>query len=47
MLSIRKRVKRFVDGVFTATVDDTPAKDAMEGGKKATAVKPGLMQDVE
>jgi hypothetical protein len=41
----RSKVKKFVDDVFTATLDDDLAKEAADGGKKVTVVEPELMHD--
>jgi hypothetical protein len=43
----RLKVKTFVDDVFTATLDEALAKEAMESGKKTTAVQPELIHDAE
>jgi hypothetical protein len=43
----RSKVKRFVDHVFTATLDEVLAKEAVDSGKKTTEVEPELMQDAE
>jgi hypothetical protein len=43
----RSKVKCFIDDVFTATLDEAPAKEAVDYGKKTTLVEPELMQDVE
>ena len=43
----RSKVKSFVDDVFTATLDEALAKEAVESGKKITVVEPELMHNVE
>jgi hypothetical protein len=43
----RSKVKSFVDDVFTATLDEALAKEALERGKKTTVVEPELMYDAD
>jgi hypothetical protein len=43
----RSKVKSFVDDVFTATLNEALAKEAMESGKKHTVVEPEVMHDEE
>jgi hypothetical protein len=43
----RSKVKRFVDNVFIATLDEALAKEAMESGKKTTAMQPELINNAE
>jgi hypothetical protein len=43
----RSKVKNFVDDVFTATLDEALANEAVESGKKTTVVRPELMHDAE
>jgi hypothetical protein len=43
----RSKVKSFVDDVFTATLDEALAKEALDCGKKTTVVEPELMHDGE
>jgi hypothetical protein len=43
----RSKVKSYVDDVFTATLDEALAREAVESGKKTTAVGPELMHDAE
>jgi hypothetical protein len=43
----RSKVKSYVDAVFTATLDEALAKEAMESGKKTTVVEPELIRDAE
>jgi hypothetical protein len=43
----RSKVKRFVDDVFTATLDEALAKEAVDSGKKTTVVEPELTDDAE
>jgi hypothetical protein len=43
----RSKVKSFVDDVFTATLDEALAKEAMDSGKKTTVVESELIHDAE
>jgi hypothetical protein len=43
----RAKVKNYADDVFTATLDEALAKEAVESGKKTTVVEPELIQDAE
>ncbi len=41
----RSKVKSFVEDVFTATLDESLAKEALDCGKKTTVVEPELMHN--
>ncbi|RXG41776.1 hypothetical protein VDGE_30528 [Verticillium dahliae] len=43
----RLKVKNYVDNVFTETLNETLAKEAVQCGKKTTVVEPELMHDAE
>lgn len=43
----RSKVKSFIDDIFTETLNEALAKEAVERGRKTTVVEPELMHDVE
>jgi hypothetical protein len=43
----RFKVKHFVEELFTATLDEALAREAVESGKKTAVVEPELMHDAE
>jgi hypothetical protein len=43
----RMRVKNFVDDVFTETLDESEAKQAVDGGKMTTLIEPQLIDDAD